>query len=156
MSDFRSVAEKVFSNKYVVFAARLILGVVFIYASLEKIQNPEGFAQAIYNYRMVPESLINIMAILLPWLELICGILVIVGVFVRGSALLIGAMLAVFIVALSSALLRGLDISCGCFTLEGGRGIAGKTLVEDILLMICVAIALLHGGKVFSFKKGLN
>lgn len=148
--------EKVISNKYLVFAARLILGVVFIYASLEKIQNPAGFAQAIYNYRMVPEALINIMAIALPWLELVCGVLIIVGVFVRGSALLIGAMLAVFIVALSSAILRGLDISCGCFTLEGGRGIAGKTLVEDILLMICVAIALLYGGKAFSFKKGLN
>jgi uncharacterized membrane protein YphA (DoxX/SURF4 family) len=156
VSEFISRAEKVLSSKYVVFAARLILGVVFIYASLEKIQNPAGFAQAIYNYRMVPEALINIMAIVLPWLELICGILIIVGVFVRGSALLIGAMLAVFIVALSSAILRGLDISCGCFTLEGGRGIAGKTLVEDILLMICVAIALLHGVKVFSFKKGLN
>ena len=151
-----TMIEKILSNKYLVFAARLILGAVFIYASLEKIQNPGGFAQAIYNYRMVPESLINIMAIVLPWLELICGILIIVGVFVRGSALLIGAMLAVFIVALSSALLRGLDISCGCFTLEGGRGIAGKTLIEDILLMICVGIALIYGGKAFSFKKGLN
>jgi len=148
--------ETVLSNKYLVLAARLILGAVFIYASLEKIQNPAGFAQAIYNYRMVPESLINIMAIVLPWLELICGVLIIVGVFVRGSALLIGAMLAVFIVALSSAILRGLDISCGCFTLEGGRGIAGKTLIEDILLMVCVGIALLYGGKAFSFKKGLN
>jgi len=148
--------EKVLSNKYVVLAARLVLGAVFIYASLEKIQNPAGFAQVIYNYRMVPESLINVMAIVLPWLELICGALIIVGVFVKGSALLIGGMLAVFIVALSSAILNGLDISCGCFTLEGGRGIAGKTLVEDILLMVCVGIALLYGGKAFSFKKGLN
>ncbi len=151
-----SKIEKVLSNKYLVFAARLILGVVFIYASLEKIQNPEGFAEVIYNYRMVPESLINIMAIVLPWLELICGVLIIVGVFVRGSALLIGAMLAVFIVALSSAILRGLDISCGCFTLEGGRDIAGRTLVEDVLLMICVGLSLIYGGKAFSFKKGLN
>jgi putative oxidoreductase len=151
-----AMAEKIFSNKYLVFAVRLILGVVFIYASLEKIQNPAGFAQAIYNYRMVPVPLINMMAVLLPWLELLCGVLIIVGVFVRGSALLIGAMLAVFIVALSSALLRGLDISCGCFTLEGGRGIAGKTLVEDVLLMGCVVIAFLFGGKAFSFKKGLN
>jgi putative oxidoreductase len=147
---------KVLSNKYVVFAARLILGVVFIYASLSKIQNPGEFAQAIYNYRMVPESLINIMAIVLPWMELICGILIIIGVFVRGSALLIGLMLAVFIIALSSALIRGLDISCGCFTLEGGRTIAASTLFEDILLFICAGIALLYGGTAFSFKKGLN
>jgi uncharacterized membrane protein YphA (DoxX/SURF4 family) len=148
--------ERVVSNKYLVFAARVILGAVFIYASLEKIQHPGEFAQAIYNYRMVPDALINIMAIVLPWLELICGILIIVGVFVRGSALLIGAMLAVFIVALSSALMRGLDISCGCFTLEGGRSIASNTLVEDILLIICAGIVLLYGGKAFSFKKGLN
>jgi uncharacterized membrane protein YphA (DoxX/SURF4 family) len=148
--------EKVVSNKYVVFAARVILGVVFIYASLDKIQHPGEFAQAIYNYRMVPNVVINVMAIVLPWLELICGILIIVGVFVRGSALLIGAMLAVFIIALSSALMRGLDISCGCFTLEGGRSIAANTLVEDILLIICAGIALLYGGKAFSFKKWLN
>jgi uncharacterized membrane protein YphA (DoxX/SURF4 family) len=148
--------EKVVSNRYVVFAARVILGVVFIYASLDKIQHPGEFAQAIYNYRMVPNAFINMMAIALPWLELICGILIIVGVFVRGSAMLIGAMLAVFIIALSSALMRGLDISCGCFTLEGGRSIAANTLVEDILLIICAGIALLYGGKAFSFKKGLN
>jgi len=148
--------EKVVSNKYVVFAARVILGVVFIYASLDKIQHPGEFAQAIYNYRMVPNVVINVMAIVLPWLELICGILIIVGVLVRGSALLIGAMLAVFIIALSSALMRGLDISCGCFTLEGGRSIAANTLVEDILLIICAGIVLLYGGKAFSFKKGLN
>jgi len=148
--------EKILSNKYVVFAARLILGVVFIYASLEKIQNPGGFAQAIYNYRMLPESLINIMAIVLPWMELVAGILIIIGVFVRGSALLIGVMLVVFIIALSSALIQGLDISCGCFTLEGGRTVAATTLIEDILLMICVGIALFYGGRSFSLGKGLN
>ena len=81
---------------------------------------------------------------------------IVIGIFVRGSALLIGVMLVVFIIALSSALVRGLDISCGCFTLEGGRKIAVTTLVEDILLLAGAAIALFYGTRAFAIRRRVN
>ncbi len=150
--------SRVFSNRFVVLGIRIVLGIVFISAAIglrfevetlkfvfefekSKIAHPGGFAEAIYNYRMLPYWAINLMAIVMPWLELICGILLIVGVFWRGSALMIGVMLAVFIVALSSALYRGLDISCGCFTIDdGGHTIALDLLIRDILMFAGAAI----------------
>ena len=141
--------KSILSNRYVILGLRLVLGFVFIYASIDKIISPEGFAQAIYNYRMLPETTINLMAIVMPWLELICGVLIIVGLLLRGSAAIIGLMLLIFIVALSSALLRGLDISCGCFSVSDGHGVAVDLLVRDIFLLVAAAIVLVFGKSAF-------
>jgi uncharacterized membrane protein YphA (DoxX/SURF4 family) len=147
------VIKKILSNKYFLLALRLLLGVVFIYASIDKILKPEGFAQAIYNYRMMPHVAINLMAIVMPWLELICGVLIVIGVFVRGSALLIGFMLLVFVIAISFALVRGLDISCGCFRVEGGHALAADLLVRDVLMLIAAAIVVAFGGSSLALRR---
>ena len=145
---------KILSNKYTLLALRLVLGGVFIYASVYMIAEPAEFARSIYNYRMMPEATINLMAIVMPWLELISGILIIIGPFVRGSALLIGLMLLVFIVALVSAIARGLDISCGCFKVgEGGRVVGLQTLIEDVLMLVAVFVILAFGGRSSSLRR---
>jgi uncharacterized membrane protein YphA (DoxX/SURF4 family) len=146
----------VISNKYTIFAIRLILGFVFIYASLDKIANPGAFAENIYNYRMLPHWAINLMAIVMPWLELICGVLIIVGVYLRGSAFMIGVMLGVFIIAISAALARGLDISCGCFSVEGGHGVAVDLLVRDILMFAGAAVIMFWGTSALSLRRGTD
>jgi len=146
------VLKQIASNKYFLLGLRLVLGVVFIYASIDKIDKPGGFAEAIYNFRMMPHATINLMAIVMPWLELFCGILIIIGLFVRGSALLIGFMLLVFIAAISFALVRGLDISCGCFKVEGGHTLALGLLVRDILMFLAAAVVVIFGGPSFSLR----
>ena len=72
----------------VVIVSRLILGAVFIYASIDKIQNPADFAKAIANYHVVPFGLENTMALVLPWLELFAGVFIIVGFMVDGATIL--------------------------------------------------------------------
>ncbi len=146
----------VISNKYVIFAIRLTLGFVFIYAAIDKIAQPGAFAENIYNYRMLPHWAINVMALVMPWLELICGVLIIAGVFLRGSAFLIGLMLGVFIIAISAALVRGLDISCGCFTMEGGHGVAVDLLIRDVLMFAGAAIVLFLGTSALSLRRGAD
>ncbi len=122
-----------------VLACRLVVGGTFIYASLDKLTHPEAFAQAIHNYRMVPYSLLHVMAHLLPVLEIIVGVLLVVGFWQRGAALLTAGMNVVFIVAIATALVRGLDISCGCFDTDGGHGVGISLLVRDVfLLAMCV------------------
>ena len=96
--------------------ARLILGAVFIYASIDKIAHPEAFAKAVYNYQILPGFLINLTAIILPWLELILGLFLIIGLFREGSAFIVTLLLIVFFVAIIFNLARGLDIHCGCFS----------------------------------------
>ena len=98
--------------------ARMILGAVFIYASIEKILNPAAFAKAVYNYQILPEGLINLTAIVLPCLELILGIFLIIGLFREGSLGLVTFLLLVFFGSMVFNLARGLDIHCGCFSMS--------------------------------------
>lgn len=112
--------------------SRWILGGVFIYASLDKILHPDAFAQAIYNYQILPDALINISALILPWLELILGILLIAGRLMPGTVVITNLLLILFIGALSFNVYRGLDVSCGCFSTGPDEKAAGlMTILRD-------------------------
>jgi uncharacterized membrane protein YphA (DoxX/SURF4 family) len=103
-------------DRFFSLIARLILGVVFIYASIDKILHPATFAEAVYNYQILPDMLINLTAIILPWLELLLGIFLVLGVCLQGVVFLSNMLLAIFFGALVFSLARGLDINCGCFS----------------------------------------
>ncbi|MBN2715614.1 MAG: DoxX family membrane protein [Deltaproteobacteria bacterium] len=102
-------------HRWIALPIRFYLGGVFILASLHKIAHPDAFALDVATYNILPLFLINIMAICLPWLEVVCGALMIAGVKSRASAWLISGMMVMFLVALFVALSNGLDMSCGCF-----------------------------------------
>ncbi len=123
--------------------SRWAVGIVFIYASLDKLIHPEAFAQAIANYRMVPLALLHPFAWFLPVLEVVAGIALVVGWQRRGAALLSAAMTVMFIVAIALALLRGLDISCGCFDTAGGHGVGLDLLIRDVFLLVGAVLPLL-------------
>lgn len=97
-------------------SARLILGAVFMYASIDKIAHPAAFAEAVYNYQILPGFLINPTALVLPWLELVLGIFLVLGLFREGSVLIVTGLMVVFLGAMVFNLARGLDIHCGCFS----------------------------------------
>jgi len=116
---------------------RWILGLIFIYASMHKITDPFEFSEAIYNYRILPDILINPLAIWLPWLELLAGLSLITGVWTKGGALVISTLSAAFAIALGTALFRGLDITCGCFhTSATTRSSDWITIAQDSGLLI--------------------
>jgi uncharacterized membrane protein YphA (DoxX/SURF4 family) len=115
----------------------LLVGGVFVYASIDKILYPVEFAKAVYNYQMLPLPLSNLMAMSLPWLELFAGLALLVGVLRRESALALSGLLVSFIIALSVNIYRGVDIDCGCLGLSGGgRTVGMMTVVEDVILLI--------------------
>jgi putative oxidoreductase len=115
---------------------QIALGVFFVVAALPKVVDPPAFAHMVYNYRLVPGALVNLMALVMPWLELLTGIALILGIWTRTSAAVIGAMLCVFIVAISVNLARGNAIDCGCFDVSA----AGKTVAERLADMRWVVI----------------
>ena len=126
-------------NGPVILLARLILGGVFILASLDKISNPEAFAGAIGNYHVLPFGLENLLALILPWLEFITGIFIIAGIMVDGAAIMIIIMNMIFIIAISQALARGISIECGCFSVSSaaeGDKIGIITVIRDIGYLI--------------------
>jgi hypothetical protein len=111
----RRYTEIIFRREPVAYV-RWVLGAIFVFASLDKILHPASFAQMIYNYQILPGALINLMALMLPWLELLLGFLLILGgAWLRPAVILSNVLLVVFFGALLYNLARGLDIHCGCF-----------------------------------------
>lgn len=107
---------------------RLGMAAVFIAAALPKIAAPDLFALSVHNYQILPPWGVNALALFLPWLELLIGLCLGLGLWSRASALFMAGLMVVFIIALVSAAARGLSISCGCF--EVGEHAAGaSTLV---------------------------
>jgi hypothetical protein len=109
---------------------------------------------SIWYYHLVPGSLINGIALVLPWVELICGITLILGFWYRGSALLINLMLWVFVAALVSTILRGIDIDCGCFKAgQSATKSAWSAVVLDIALIACGFQLLISRSKRFMLTR---
>lgn len=102
--------------KYATLAARLLIGALFVYASIHKIADPADFAASIRNYMIVPPSWSNILALTLPWIEVGAGGFLILGVQTKPSALLTTGLLGIFLGAVIYAYSIGLDIDCGCFS----------------------------------------
>jgi uncharacterized membrane protein YphA (DoxX/SURF4 family) len=128
--------NKLFTNKYFALLVRVVLGALFIYASMDKIANMPDFAKVILNYKILPVQLVNLMAIFLPWLEFVIGLCLVIGKFERASLIIYTAMLVVFMIALSQALIRGLDISCGCFSVEpSSTSEVWLRIIEDIVML---------------------
>ena len=125
-------------NKYFQTTLRIILGIVFVYASAGKLFNTEDFAKAILRYEFLPVYFVNLMAIIMPWVEFFTGILLITGIFRKASSLLASVSLIAFLIALTSAFARGLDISCGCFSLEetSSKGDIIYRIVQDFFMLI--------------------
>ena len=101
---------------------RIILGIIFIYASYDKILDPAGFSRNIHNFHITPIAIENIIALVLPWLELIIGIFLIFGLFLDGTINITISLLIFFIIILSQAVFRGIDVHCGCFKTEADAG----------------------------------
>lgn len=142
--------NKLFSNKYLLFIIRIILGFIFIYAGAEKISNPGSFAISITNYRLLPITIINFFAITLPWIELVAGILIVFGISVKENSAIIFSMLLVFTLAIVISLFRGLSIDCGCF--GKGTQIGLLKLGENTLMIIGSFILMVFGSNIFRLK----
>ena len=110
--------KRILQNRWLSILIRIALGAIFLFSAAPKIADPPAFAQMIWNYQVLPSFVINVLAMVLPWLELFAGIALITGVLRRGAALTVGGMLIVFIAAIAFNLVRGNPIDCGCFSLS--------------------------------------
>ncbi|HPQ44992.1 MAG TPA: MauE/DoxX family redox-associated membrane protein, partial [Syntrophales bacterium] len=77
---------------------------------------PAAFAKAVYLYQILPDWLVNLAALVLPWLELFLGVFLIIGLWMPGTVIISSGLFLIFMSALSYNMARGLDISCGCFS----------------------------------------
>lgn len=123
----------------ILIACRVVLGALFIWAAVTKLPDMAGFAQDVANYRVVPAALVPFVASAVVGIELLSGLALVAGVMTQPAATVIAGLLAVFTVFLTQALLRGIDLRCGCF---GGDEPASWWTVARDLVMLAAAVAL--------------
>ena len=119
------------------FWVRLLVGAIFIAASIDKILHPDAFARMVYNYQILPDAFINVTAIVLPWVELVLGTLLIVGLWIPGTVVLANLLFLAFFASLLFNLARGLDIHCGCFTsITQGDPLTTWYVIRDAVFLL--------------------
>jgi uncharacterized membrane protein YphA (DoxX/SURF4 family) len=95
--------------------ARLVVAGVFLYAGAMKIADPPGFAHEVFNYKLLPPGAVNVVALWLPWIEVVSGVALLAGFRRKAAAGILGALLLAFLFGLSVNLARGRPVDCGCF-----------------------------------------
>ena len=128
-------------NKNTQYISQIFLGGLFIYASIGKLLDPETFANAINNYKLLPYFLVRPIALILPYIEFIFGAFLIFSFWTKTSAMVLSLLLFIFTIAIFSTIIRGISIDCGCFgkflkVSEAGHLNKWKMIVRDILFII--------------------
>jgi uncharacterized membrane protein YphA (DoxX/SURF4 family) len=126
----------------------LVVGGVFLYACWDKILEPRKFAGIIYQYQVIGPSArvgflpANLLAVTLPWLELVVGLLLVTGLWRREAAAVAGGMLVMFLAAIGIATAQGVDVAnCGCFSVgEHGRTPGWVLVVQDLALLAACGV----------------
>jgi len=130
------------THPWLTVRVQIALGAIFIVAALPKISDPPSFAHMIYNYRLVPGGLINLSALVMPWIELLAGLALVLGVWVRPARWIVTALLVTFIIAISINLLRDNAIDCGCFDVSAAN-LTHEERIRDMWLVIARDVGML-------------
>jgi putative oxidoreductase len=152
--------NKFVKSPYLSLVLRLYIGGIFIYAGMSKVHYPGEFAENLAAYQMLPYWAVNFAAVILPWVEIICGLFLIIGFKSRVSASIIGVLLIVFTFGIFINLLKGTPISCGCFDTIGAE-ISWEDVSRDLSWFILTLqiffydqISLIRGGQLLFRKHG--
>jgi putative oxidoreductase len=123
-------------------ALRIAVGALFAWAAFAKLPDMGAFAQDVANYRVLPAGSVAFVASALVGIELLAGALLVLGVYERPAAIVVSVLLAAFTVFVVQALLRGIDLRCGCF--GGDERASWWTVLRD-LAMLAASVALALG-----------
>jgi uncharacterized membrane protein YphA (DoxX/SURF4 family) len=121
-------------HHWILLPVRVYLGGVFLLACYHKLLDPRSFAVDVATYQLLPLASVNLFALVLPWVELLAGVMLVLGLRVRAASLLTTGMMVAFMLALGWALHLGLDMSCGCFASQAtakGDTISWHTMLRD-------------------------
>jgi putative oxidoreductase len=125
-------------------AAQIVLGFLFGWAALAKILDLNAFALQVHNFRLLPLALENLVAMLLPWVELVAAMAMVLGIRPRAGAWVAAVLLAVFTLGVAAAMARGLDFECGCFGKASSTRVGWWKLGENVGMVLLATVAALR------------
>jgi len=139
------------SRPAVITAGRIIIGLIFIAASYDKIMAPQVFAAKIEEYLIIPDMLIPLIAATLPWVEFLCALMLILNIYTRSVALILIATQVAFIAGMGYDLSMGIVHDCGCFGFfEEAIGI--PTIIRDLVFIALLLPAFIFGKNEFNYS----
>jgi len=148
------VSKNIFSNEKLLLALRIIMGGIFILASVDKIMNPSMFSMILREYKLIPGIFIPLVAVTLPWVEFFTGIFMIANIFAQSCALIMIGLNIGYIIGIVLNLIWGLVHECGCFTIFGlNEPIGGFSIARDaVFILLCLPL-LIYGTNEIKLKK---
>lgn len=138
--------RRILFHPVILLFARAGLAALFLAACADKIANPRDFLLAVENYRFLPNILAIPFAMVLPWVELVIALLLLAGFWTRPAALISSFCYLAFAIAIGSALIRGLNINCGCFETKSNEMITAWYMIRDLLLLLVSVYLMVSGG----------
>ena len=129
-------------SRWLTVRLQILLGVIFIAAALPKIIDPPSFLHMVHNYKLVPQALVPAMALTMPWIELLTGVALVLGIWRRTAAIIIGALLVVFIIAIGINIGRDNAVNCGCFSVADANK-SHEELMGDMKIVVLRDVAML-------------
>ncbi len=139
--------EKMLSHPVLLLACRLFLAYIFLSAAVTKMIDPKAFVRELLGYQLFPDFTVNVIALGLPALELLTGIAIIAGPFIREAALWLCLLIIGFGGGMISAMARGLNIECGCGLPGGPSLVSWLTLLRDVGFFIPALIVFVYPEK---------
>jgi len=138
-----TAVARVLTHRRTVLLSQVAVGLVFLAAALAKIGDAGGFARQVHYYRLLPFGLENLTAITLPWIELLAALAILLRLRPQAGSVVVAGLMALFVAVVAAAVIRGLDIECGCFgTADAGRVGVAKLLENLGLLALAVVASL--------------
>lgn len=144
--------RKLIDNPVLILIIRSFIGVLFIFYGVAKIADPSQFANEIGNYGMTPDFITQLMALILPWAEMIIGVLLLFGIYQNENGLIATAMLLMFTFAVIFAFASGLDINCGCSGGNAQQKVGWLKILENFGLIVLTSVISLTNSNKFKLK----
>jgi putative oxidoreductase len=133
--------SRVLTHPGSVLVAQLALGLLFLAAALAKIGDARTFALQIHHFRLLPFGLENLVAVTLPWIELLAALAILLRLSPRAGSVVVAGLMGLFVVVVAAAVVRGLDIECGCFGTADASRVGFAKLFENLGLLALAGIA---------------
>ena len=127
-------------NGRVVRLCQIAIGVTFAVAGLAKLGDLRVFADQIHNFRLIPVFAENLLAFSLPWIEVVAALALVLNIRARAGAVVVTGLMGIFTLAVVAALLRGLDIECGCFGTADASQVGLIKVAQNLGMLIVAAV----------------
>ncbi len=127
-------------NDRLIRLCQIAIGLIFAVAGMAKLGDLGAFAEQIHNFRIVPAATENLLALSLPWIEVVAALALVLNIRARSGAVVVTGLMAVFTVAVLAALARGLDIECGCFGTADASRVGLIKVGQNVVMLLVAAI----------------